>query len=222
MKIAVLGTGVVGVTIANKLIELGHEVCMGSRTADNQKATAWAGEAGDRGSHGTYADAASFGEIVFNCTNGGGTLAALEAAGAENLQGKVLLDLSNPLDFSRGMPPTLFVSGDDSLGEQVQRALPDTRVVKTLNTINCQVMVDAGRVPGEHTVFVSGNDEAAKTQVTEILRNWFGHRDVLDLGDISTARGVESYLPLWLRMWGALGTGDFNVKVVRAAKPESG
>lgn len=218
MKIAVLGTGMVGTTIASKLVALGHEVRMGSRTADNEKATRWAADAGEHASHGTYADAASFGEIAFNCTNGAGTLDALEAAGAQALAGKVLLDLSNPLDFSKGMPPTLFVCNDDSLGEQVQRALPRTRVVKTLNTINCELMVDASRVPGEHTVFMSGNDPEAKRQVESILREWFGHRDVLDLGDISTARGPESYLPLWLRMWGALGTADFNVHVVRASE----
>lgn len=218
MKIAVFGTGMVGTTIATKLVALGHEVKMGSRTADNEKATKWAAEAGAGGSHGTFADAATFGELLFNCTNGAGTLDALAAAGAEAMAGKVLLELSNPLDFSKGMPPTLFVCNDDSLGEQVQRAFPDTRVVKTLNTINCDVMVDAGRVPGEHTVFMSGNDAQAKQQVETILREWFGHRDVLDLGDITTARGTEAYLPLWLRMWGALGTGDFNVHVVRAPK----
>jgi predicted dinucleotide-binding enzyme len=208
----------VGTTIASKLVELGHEVKLGSRTADNEKATKWAADAGDRATHGTFADAASFGEILFNCTNGGGTLDALASAGADAMAGKVLLDLSNPLDFSKGMPPTLFVCNDDSLGEQVQRAFPNTRVVKTLNTINCELMVDASRVPGEHTVFMSGNDPEAKQQVESILREWFGQRDVLDLGDIGTARGVESYLPLWLRMWGALGTADFNVHVVRAPK----
>lgn len=216
MKIGVFGTGMVGTTIATKLVELGHEVRMGSRTADNDKATKWAADAGERASHGTFADAAAFGELLFNCTNGAGTLDALAAAGADAMAGKVLLELSNPLDFSKGMPPTLFVCNDDSLGEQVQRAFPNTRVVKTLNTINCEVMVDAGRVPGEHTVFMSGNDAEAKKQVDEILREWFGHRHVLDLGDISTARGTEAYLLLWIRMWGALGTGDFNVHVVRA------
>lgn len=218
MKIAVFGTGMVGTTIASKLVALGHEVKMGSRTADNEKAAAWVADAGARASQGTYADAAAFGELLFNCTNGGGTLDALAAAGADAMKGKVLVDLSNPLDFSKGMPPTLFVCNDDSLGERVQRAFPDTRVVKTLNTINCELMVDASRVPGEHTVFMSGNDPEAKRQVEAILREWFGHGDVLDLGDITTARGPESYLPLWLRMWGALGTADFNVHVVRAPK----
>jgi hypothetical protein len=216
MKIGVLGTGMVGKTIGAKLIELGHDVKMGSRSATNDKASEWVEQCGARASAGTFAEAASFGELVFNCTSGQGTLAALDAAGVEALRGKVLLDLSNPLDFSNGMPPTLFVSNDDSLGERVQRALPETRVVKTLNTINCELMVDASRVPGGHTVFMSGNDADAKRQTETILTEWFGHRHVLDLGDIATARATESYLHLWLRIWGALGTADFNIHIVRA------
>lgn len=218
MNIAVFGTGMVGTTVAKKLVELGHSVKLGSRTADNERAAAWAAPLGERATHGTYAEAAAFGDIAFNCTNGAGTLAALEAAGAENLEGKILVDLSNPLDVSNGMPPTLFVFNDDSLGERVQRALPKTRVVKTLNTINAELMIDASRVPAEHTVFVSGDDAEAKAEVQRMLRDWFGHRDVLDLGDITTARGVEAYLPLWLRLWGALGTADFNIKVERTAE----
>jgi hypothetical protein len=215
MKIAVLGTGMVGETIANKLVQLGHEVRMGSRTANNEKALAWVKKAGAKASQGTFADAASFGELLFNCTSGAGSLEALNAAGKENLQGKVLLDISNPLDFSKGMPPTLFVASDDSLGERIQRAFPELKVVKTLNTINCNVMVDAARIPGEHDVFVSGNDAGAKTQVKQILTEWFGWKRVVDLGDITTARGTECYLMLWLRMWGALGTPDFNIHIVR-------
>jgi hypothetical protein len=215
MKIAVLGTGMVGETIASKLVQLGHEVRMGSRTANNEKALAWVKKAGAKASQGTFADAASFGELLFNCTSGAGSLEALHAAGKENLQGKVLLDLSNPLDFSKGMPPTLFVASDDSLGERIQRAFPELKVVKTLNTINCNVMVDAARIPGEHDVFVSGNDAGAKTQVKQILTEWFGWKHVVDLGDITTARGTECYLMLWLRMWGALGTPDFNIHIVR-------
>jgi predicted dinucleotide-binding enzyme len=215
MKIGVLGTGTVGTTIASKLVDLGHEVKMGARSASNDKSTGWAGQAGARASSGTFAEAAAFGELMFVCTSGQGTLAALESTGTA-LDGKVVIDLTNPLDFSKGMPPTLFVSNDDSLGERVQRAFPNARVVKTLNTISCSVMVDAARVPGEHTVFMSGNDTAAKKQVESILREWFGHRHILDLGDITTARGTEAYLHLWLRAWSALGTADFNVHVVRA------
>jgi hypothetical protein len=215
MKIAVLGTGMVGNTIGEKLIALGHDVKMGARDAKNEKAAAFVKTAGARASHGTFEDAAAFGELVFACTNGQGTLAALESAGAKNLAGKILIDVSNPLDFSKGMPPTLFVSNTDSLGERIQRAFPDAKVVKTLNTINCSLMVDAARVAGgDHTVFVSGNDAGAKARTKEILEKWFGWKHVLDLGDITTARATEGYLLLWLRLYGALGKADFNVKVV--------
>jgi len=215
MKIGVLGTGMVGNAIADKLVSLGHQVKMGSRTAKNEKATAWATKAGANASEGSFADAAAFGELVFNCTSGAGALDALKAAGAANLKGKILIDIANPLDFSKGMPPRLSICNDDSLGEQIQRAFPDTQVVKALNTINCQIMVDPSRVKGDHDVFVSGNDAGAKGRVTEILRGWFGWKNVIDLGDITTARGTEMYLPLWVRLWGALGTADFNLKIVR-------
>jgi predicted dinucleotide-binding enzyme len=215
MKIGVLGTGVVGATLATKLASLGHEVRMGARSAGNDKATAWAGSAGASASHGTFADAAGFGEILFNCTAGAGSLAALEAAGAKNLDEKILIDVANPLDFSRGMPPTLLLSNDTSLGETIQRTFPGAKVVKALNTVNANVMVDPGRVPGISDVFVCGNDAGAKVEVTRILKEWFAWKSVIDLGDITAARGTESYLLLWLRLWGALGTADFNVRVVR-------
>lgn len=215
MKIGVLGTGMVGSAIAGKLVKLGHDVVMGSRTAGNEKALAWAKEAGARAQAGTFADAAAFGELLFNCTQGAGSLPALEAAGAANLRGKVLVDISNPLDFSKGMPPTLFVSNDDSLGERIQRAFPELKVVKTLNTVNCEIMVDPARLAGDSDVFMSGNDKEAKLRVAEILRGWFGWKNVIDLGDITTSRGTEAYLPLWIRLWGALGSPDFNIRVVR-------
>jgi predicted dinucleotide-binding enzyme len=216
MKIAVLGTGMVGHTIGDKLIGLGHEVRMGARQATNEKAAAWSRAAGVRGSHGSFADAASFGEILFNCTQGAASLLALEAAGAANLRGKILLDLSNPLDFSKGMPPSLFVSNTDSLGEQIQRAFPELKVVKTLHTMSCKVMVEPGRLAGgDHTVFMSGNDAGAKARVAEVLRGFFGWKHVIDLGDLSTARGTEAYVALWVRAFGALGTADFNIKLVR-------
>lgn len=216
MKFGVFGTGMVGTTIGGKLVSLGHEVKIGSRTASNEKGAAWVEKTGARASQGTFADAAAYGDIIFNCTLGGATFEVLNAAGASALEGKILVDVSNPLDFSQGMPPTLSVFGRDSLGEQIQRAFPKTRVVKTLNTISANVMVDPGRVPGEHATFVSGNDVEAKQKVTEILRGGFGWKQVIDLGDITTARGTEAYLMLWLRMWGALGTPDFNIAVVKA------
>lgn len=216
MRIGVLGTGMVGRAIATKLADLGHEVKMGSRTAANESAAEWVASAGAGASQGTFADAAAHGEVVFNCTAGEASLAALESAGAENLAGKVLVDVSNALDHSRGMPPGLFTSSFDSLGEQIQRAFPDTRVVKALNTVNCEVMVEPSKVPGEHDVFLCGDDEAAKARVAELLQSFgWPPESVVDLGDLSSARGMEAYLLLWIRLWGALGTGHFNVKVVR-------
>jgi predicted dinucleotide-binding enzyme len=187
---------------------------MGARDAKNPKAAAWAQTAGAKASAGTFADAAKFGEIVFNCTSGMGALDALSAAGADNLRGKVLVDVANPLDFSRGMPPSLFTGSNDSLGERIQKAFPETRVVKALNTVNAEVMVDPKRVPGVSDVFVCGNDAGAKAEVTRILKEWLGWPAVVDLGDITGARGTEAYLLLWLRLWGAFGTPHLNVHVV--------
>lgn len=215
MKIAVLGTGTVGQRIGSKLAALGHEVKMGSRAAGNEKAVSWAQQAGAGASEGTFADAAAFGELVFNCTSGDGALAALEAAGADNLADKILLDLSNPLDFSKGFPPRLSIGNDDSLGEAIQRALPRTKVVKTLNTMSNPIMVEPGQIPGDHVVFVSGDDAEAKRVVTRLLKEQFGWREVVDLGGISTARGTEAWLLLWTRLYAALGTGDFNIQIVR-------
>jgi predicted dinucleotide-binding enzyme len=215
MKVAVLGTGVVGETLATKLVELGHEVRMGSRTATNEKAAGWAQRAGERASQGTYAGAAAFGHLVLNCTSGTASLAALGEAGPENLDGKILIDVANPLDFSRGMPPSLTVCNIDSLGEQIQRAFPDARVVKALNTVNTEVMVEPSRVPGDHDLFICGDDPDAKARVTELLESFRWRRDqVRDLGDITAARATEMYLPLWLRLMGALGTARFNIRVM--------
>ena len=215
MKIGVLGTGMVGQTIAGRLVALGHEVRLGAREATNEKAVAWAKKAGSKASAGTFADAAAFGELLFNCTLGAASIDALRAAGEANLAGKVLVDVSNPLDFSKGMPPTLFVSNDDSLGERIQREFPKARVVKALNTMNCEIMGDPARVAGgDHDTFVSGNDADAKGHVRELLGS-FGWKKVHDLGDITTARGTESFLPLWIRLWGSLGTADFNIKIAR-------
>lgn len=213
MHHAVLGTGMVGKAIASKLRSLGHDVTMGARSAENAAATAWAAEHGGRA--GTFRQAAAAGQVVWNCTNGVASLEALALAGAENLAGKVLVDLANPLDFSQGFPPVLSVQGRDSLGEQIQRAFPQARVVKTLNTMNCLLMVDPTRVPEPTDVFVSGDDAGAKGAVVAILQS-FGWAAPIDLGDITTARGTEAWLPLWVRLYGALGTPDFNLKLVRA------
>ena len=219
MRVGVLGTGMVGQAISSKLVSLGHEVRMGSRKVGNSNAVEWADEAGEHASEGSFADAAAFGEIVINCTAGAASLEALEMAGYEHLAGKVLIDVANPLDFSQGMPPILAFCNTESLGERIQAAFPDVRVVKALNTMNCQVMVDPARVPGDHTVFVSGEDEGAKREVAELLESfgWTRNR-TLDLGGIRAARGTEMYLTLWLSLWGSLGTGDLNIAVL-AAKP---
>jgi 8-hydroxy-5-deazaflavin:NADPH oxidoreductase len=217
MRIGVLGTGVVGQTLATKLVSLGHEVKMGSRQAGNEKALEWAGQAGAGASEGSFADAAEHGELVINATAGAVAVDALRMAGADNLAGKVLSDVSNPLDFSRGMPPTLTVCNDDSVAEQIQREFPDARVVKSLNTVNTEVMVTPEVVPGEHTMFVAGDDEDAKRQVKDLLETLGWARDRLfDLGDLTAARGMEMYLPLWLRMFGVAGTGRLNIHVVIA------
>jgi len=191
----------VGTTIAGKLRELGHDVLIGSRSAGDDAVP--------------FADAAAHGELVFNCTNGSASLQALDSAGAENLVGKVLIDVANVLDFSQGRPPHAGVSIDDSLGEQIQRAFPEARVVKALNTVNANVMVAPSTVPGEHDIFVCGNDEEAKVQVAELLQTfgWPAER-ILDLGDISAARGTELYLALWLRLMGPAGGAAFNIYVV--------
>ena len=216
MRIGVLGTGIVGRTLATKLVELGHEVAMGAREATNETARAWAESAGAAASSGTFAQAAELAELVFNCTAGTASLQALEQAGEDALRGKVLVDVANPLDSSRGMPPTLAVCNDDSLAEQIQRRFHEARVVKTLNTVNHLVMVDPGRVPGEHDVFVCGDDEGAKAQVAELLESFGWPREhIVDLGGIQAARGVEMYLPLWLRLFRAFGSADVNIRVAR-------
>jgi predicted dinucleotide-binding enzyme len=187
----------VGRAISGKLEELGHDVRVGSRTAGDGTVV--------------FADAAAHGEIVFNCTNGAASLDALGAAG--DLAGKIVIDVANPLDFSSG-GPALFTDTTDSLGERIQAAFPDARVVKSLNTINCNLMIDAGSVPGDHVVFVCGNDEDAKLRVTSLLAEfgWPAER-VIDLGDITAARATEHYLMLWLRLMGVTGGPNFNISV---------
>lgn len=226
MNIAILGTGSVGQTIGAKLAELGHTVMIGTRSVRETLARTQPDQYGNPpfkdwlAQHpairlGSYTEAAAHGEVVFNCTAGTGSLDALHAAGSENLNGKILLDLANPLDFSRGMPPSLSVVNTDSLGEQIQRAFPEIRVVKTLNTVTTALMVNPGLLPEATAVFVSGNDPAARAQVSAWLREWFGWQDVIDLGDMTSARGVEMALPAWLALFGKFGTPMFNFKIVR-------
>src|SRR3954452_23533412 len=215
-----------GRTVAGALAGLGHHVVVGTRdpeatlarTEPDRMGTApfaqWHAANAGIGLV-TFADAAASAELVVNATNGGSSLAALASAGTGNLAGKVIMDIANPLDFSRGMPPSLNPVNTDSLGEEIQRAFPESLVVKTLNTMTASVMVNpAGVAGGDHSVFVSGDDPDAKAAVTDLLKG-LGHRDVIDLGDITSARGAEMMLPIWLRLWGTLGTGEFNFKVAR-------
>jgi len=215
-KIGILGTGIVGDTIGSKLIELGHTVVMGSRTLNNEKALAFITKHNGNSSAGTFADAAAYGEIVINCTKGTGSIDALTMAGENNLKDKILIDISNPLDFSKGMPPTLTISNTNSLGEEIQKAFPSAKVVKALNTMWCGLMVHPGLLNnGDHNTFISGNDASSKEKVKELLESfgWAGN-NIIDLGDITTARATEMYLAMWVRVLGVLNTGTFNIKIV--------
>lgn len=213
MQIGILGSGVTGQTLGTKLVQLGHEVMLGSREEAKPSSVAWARDAGQHALYGTFMNAASFGEVILNCTLGMASLDALEAAGAENLNGKILIDTSNPIDRSTGVWK-LTVSNTDSLGEQIQRAFPETRVVKTLNTVNANVMADPAKLLEMTDIFVSGNDLDAKATVIRYLKEWFGWRHVIDLGDITTARGVEMYVLLWHYIRDVTPSQRFNIKVV--------
>jgi len=211
MQVAVLGTGSVGRAVAPRLAELGHVVRLGTRDpAATRAREGWTELPGVP--LVTFAEAAADADLVVHAGNGVAALDVLAQAG--DLAGTVLLDISNPLDFAAGFPPTLTVKDTDSLGEQLQRAFPEARVVKSLNTLTAELMVHPDRLPEPTTVFVSGDDADAKRLVTGLLTE-LGHRDVIDLGGIETARGTEMWLPLWLRLMGALGTAEFNLKVVR-------
>jgi 8-hydroxy-5-deazaflavin:NADPH oxidoreductase len=226
-KIGILGTGMVGRTIAAKLVELGYEVTIGTRdvstTEANRDRTPMGGPAfgewhtqHQKVNLEAFSDAAKSGEIIFVCTNGSATLDVLQLAQPANFNGKTVVDISNPLDFSKGMPPSLLprLTNTNSLGEEVQKALPLANVVKSLNIVNCEVMVNAKKTGGDPTMFVAGNNVAAKAEAIEILKK-FGWTDVIDLGDISGARGMEMLLPIWLRTWGATKNGFFGFKIVR-------
>jgi predicted dinucleotide-binding enzyme len=226
MRIGIFGTGMVGQALAGRLAELGHDVMIGTRDVAAALARTKPDNYGNPGfgpwqaQHpkikvGTLRETGGHGEVLVNATAGGASLEVLMQAGADTLAGRVLIDVANPLDFSRGMPPSLSVCNTDSLGEQIQRAFPALKVVKALNTTNASVMANPAAVGGgDHTLFVCGNDAAAKAKVTELVRS-FGWRDVVDAGDITAARGTEMLLPLWLCLFGAFKTPLFNFKVVR-------
>jgi predicted dinucleotide-binding enzyme len=221
MKIGIIGSGIVAQTLGAKLIELGHDVVLGTRDPaklDEKKNMTgtlreWIGRT--KGKVVSFKDAAVHGELLISAVHGQNTIEALKLAGADKIGGKVLIDTGNELDFSKGMPPSSLASQGNCLAERIQAAFPNLKVVKSLNTIGAPVMVAPQALAGgEHTVFVSGNDAAAKAAVAEVLKS-FGWKDVLDLGDISSARAPEMYMAMWLRLWGATGTGMINVKVVR-------
>lgn len=217
MKIAVFGTGTVGDTIGSRLIELGHQVMMGSRTANNEKALAFVAKHKSGARAGTFAEAATFGDLIFNCTKGEASIEALRAAG-NALDGKIIVDVANPLDFSNGMPPSLIpsLSNTNSLNKEIQRTFPKTHVVKTLNTMWCGLMVNPNLIGGgDHINYICGNDAGAKLKVIELLKEFgWQEKNILDLGDITNARGTEAVLPIWLRVWGATKNGAFNFRLI--------
>jgi predicted dinucleotide-binding enzyme len=213
MRIAVIGTGHAGRTLAQGFQRVGHDVVVGTRNPDATR--------GREEWHGLDVPLAALGmvaadaDLVVNATNGQASLSALGEVGSDHLAGKVIVDVANPLDFSQGFPPTLSVKDTDSLAEQLQRAFPESRVVKSLNTVTASVMVDPSTVgDGDTTVFVAGDDADARQQVSGLLRE-LGWRDIVELDGLHNARGLEMWLPLWVRLMGALGTAEFNIKVVR-------
>jgi predicted dinucleotide-binding enzyme len=216
MKIAVLGTGPVGTRLASHWVALGHTVAMGSRTANNASAREWVAAQPDRASHGTFASATRTAEVIVNATSGANSLSALLAAGANNLGHKVLIDVANPLVRDAQGELALAVANGDSLAEQIQRDYPQLRVVKALNTMNVGVMVNPRSLSGSTNVFICGNDAHAKTVATDLIRGFgWAKKDVVDLGDLSAARGLEMYVVLWARLASRLGTPSFNISLIR-------
>lgn len=213
MNIGIFGSGMVGQALAQALAQRGHAVMLGTRNP-HKLADFVAANPGVQA--GTVAATATHGDILFNATKGDVSLAVLQTAGADSLRGKILVDIANPLDFSQGMPPTLFVTNTDSLAEQIQRAFPETQVVKALNTLTAALMVNPNALAeGDHTLFICGNSAEAKARLSALLTEWFGWRDILDIGDLTGARATEALLPLWVRLYMQFGTGNIQFKVVR-------
>lgn len=206
----------VGHTLATKLASLGHEVRMGARTAGNEKAVAWAAAHGPDAGEGAFSEVAAWAERVIFAVSGANILAVADAVGTDAVAGKTVIDVTNPFDMSKGMPPTLIpeLSNTTSAAEALQARLPEAKVVKTLNTMNHQIMVDPARVAGAHDVFLCGDDDAAKKDVSSMLAE-FGWTDPIDLGPLAASRGLEGMMPFWLRMWGVVGSADFNYRIVR-------
>jgi predicted dinucleotide-binding enzyme len=218
VKIGILGTGMVGNALGTKLVKIGNEVTMGSRKANNETAQKSAAPLGERARSAAFAEAGAFGEIVFNCTGGAHSMEALKTVGPEPLRGKILIDVSNPLQAGEDGTMVLAFCNADSLGERIQKAFPETRVVKALNTVNCEIMIAPSRVPGDHNLFICGNDAPAKKEVIHHLSAWFGWKpeNIIDLGDITAARGTEMMMPLWMRLFqGVIGHPHFNYHIIR-------
>ena len=219
MRVAILGTGIVGRTIAARLLAKGHVVAVGTRNVENTLEVKGKGGPAFKEWYDEHAEiqlqtfevVTEAADLIFNCTNGQASVAVLEAIGKDRLDGKILIDLANPLDFSAGMPPSLDPVNTYSLGEQIQDSFPKLKVVKSLNTMNAQLMLNPSQINGDHNVFVCGNDDEAKNKVKELLMSFGWRKDlIIDLGDISNSRGTEMILPVWLRLWAALGTVEFN------------
>lgn len=220
MNIGVLGTGTVGEAIATALTEKGFNVRMGSRTPDNEKAAAWVKKSNDHATQGDFNDAAAFGEIVFVCLNGSYALDVIRSLATDTVEGKIIVDITNPLDFTHGMPPRIIegLGNATSLGEEIQKALPNSFVVKTLNTVNYKLMVNAKVVNGgDHHLFVCGDDTESKNKVKHFLVDHFNWKadHMVDLGGIQASRAVEAIVPFWVLVYQALGTPLFNFKVVQ-------
>jgi len=214
MKIGILGTGMVGETLGTRFVQMGHQVKMGSRTANNENAAKWAAKNGTAASAGTFAQAAEFGEMVFLCLKGDVQMDVIRSVGERPFGSKPVVDVSNPLDFSHGMPPSLSICNTNSLGEEVQKALPAAKVIKTLNIVNCEIMIEPNKAGQQPTMFICGNDSAAKASVTLLLKD-LGWADIIDLGDITKARATEMLLPIWLSLMQTLGHVHFGFKIVR-------
>ncbi len=228
-KIAILGTGSVGRTFAEKFITLGYDVMTGTRNVKEKMAdkskdgygnppfSEWH-SANQAVKMGTFKEASAFGDIILNATKGVESVNILKQADPANLQGKILIDVSNPLDFSKGMPPVLLpdLSNTNSLGEEIQRSFPGLLVVKALNTMWAGLMVNPQMLNGgDHNAFICGNDSSAKSTVKEIMKSFgWSDKNIMDLGDITASRGTEMYLPLWLRIFGTTKNGAFNIKIV--------
>jgi predicted dinucleotide-binding enzyme len=226
MKVGILGTGNVGRTLAEGFAREGHDVVVGTRDVDalmsrtepdpmgNPPFSAWRSEHEDV-AVGTFAEAGAHGEVLVNATLGSASIDVLREAGLADAPDRIVIDASNALDHSGGFPPSLFVVNTDSLAERIQREFPDARVVKAWNTMTASLMTNPGLLAGgDHSIPICGNDDDARRQVADLLRS-FGWHDVVDLGDLTAARGMEAYLLFWLGLYGATGSPLVNTKIVR-------